>query len=36
MDKAGFVVVSPHGGFVILNSEGVDSVEGLEVVEVRN
>ena len=35
MCEIGLVVGYPHGGFIALNGEGVDLVEGLEEVEVR-
>jgi hypothetical protein len=35
MDEESFVMVSPYDGVVGLDSDGVDSVKGLEVVEVR-
>jgi hypothetical protein len=35
MDEEGLVMASPYGSVVVLDVEGVDSIEGLEVVEVR-
>lgn len=35
MGETSFVIVRPSNGVIVSNSEGVDSVKGLEVMEVR-